>query len=705
MRRTRPLLLLLTSLLLLVAPAQAIAQRDAARTQPRGPEILWDSWGVPHIFAKDRDGLFYAFGWAQAQSHGNLILRLYGRARGRAAEYWGQSYVESDRWVRTMGVPERARQWYAAQPPYFRRYLDAFAEGINDYARQHGPDLSDEVKAVLPVSAVDVLAHAQHAINFNFVASARGVAAIRRNWTETGSNAWALAPGKSESGHAMLLANPHLPWADLYLFYEAQLSAPGINAYGVTLVGFPVLGIAFNDHLGWTHTVNTYDGVDHYELTLAGDGYRWNSGVRSFTTTEQILRVKQADGTYRDERLVVKSSLHGPVVAEKEGKAIAQRVAGLDRSGLLHQWWRMAQARNLREFERALKALQLPLFNVLYADRDGHILYLYSGFVPLRGKGDYDYWEGVVPGDSPATLWTRIHPYGDLPKVVDPPTRWLQNANDPPWTTTFPAAISPSKFPAYMSPRFMHLRAQRSVRMMLADSRISFEEMIRDKYSTREELADRLLGELIREARRDGRELAVRAADVLEKWDRQTEADSRGAALFTLWAQEMGLLGPNADSVFATPWDEKNPLTTPSGLASPARAVETLVAVAARLQQRLGALDVAWGELARLKYDKADFPANGGSGLLGIFRVIEYAPESDGHFRSVGGDSYIAAVEFSDPVHANVLLGYGNSSQPGSPHRGDQMQLAARKELRPVWRTRPEIESHLEKRELLNRWR
>ncbi|KZL48135.1 penicillin acylase family protein [Nodularia spumigena CS-591/04] len=34
------------------------------------------------------------------------------------------------------------------------------------------------------------------------------------------------------------------------------------------LVGIPVLAIAFNDNLGWTHTVNTHDGWDAYELKL-----------------------------------------------------------------------------------------------------------------------------------------------------------------------------------------------------------------------------------------------------------------------------------------------------------------------------------------------------------------------------------------------------------------------------------------------------
>ena len=54
---------------------------------------------MPHVFGKDEAGVFYGFGWAQVKSHANLVLRLYGQAQGRAAEYWGHDYADSDRWV------------------------------------------------------------------------------------------------------------------------------------------------------------------------------------------------------------------------------------------------------------------------------------------------------------------------------------------------------------------------------------------------------------------------------------------------------------------------------------------------------------------------------------------------------------------------------------------------------------------------------
>ncbi|MBD2040614.1 acylase [Microcoleus sp. FACHB-672] len=657
-------------------------------------EILWDTYGVPHIFSQDAKSLFHAFGWAQMQSHGNLILRLYAQARGRAAEYWGEDYLESDQWVHTMGIPQRASEWYKAQSPEFQTNLNAFAAGINAYAKQHRDEIDDELEIVLPIEPADLLAHLQRVVHFTFVVNPQSLSNIHEDANPAGSNGWAIAPSHSESGNAMLVANPHLPWADLFLWYEAQLNAPGIDAYGATLVGFPVLEIAFNNNLGWTHTVNTHDGWDAYELQLAKDGYRFDGKTRAFEIENKVLKVKQADGTLREEPLSVRRSIHGPVVAQKDDKAIALRVVGLDQPGALEEWWEMARANNLTAFEIALKRLQIPMFTVIYADREGHIMHFFNGQVPVRSQGDFEDWSGIIPGDSSGNLWSKNHPYEDLPRVIDPPTGWLQNANDSPWTTTFPPAIEPDNYPSYMAPRGpMNLRPQRSAKMLLEDDKLSFDEVVKYKHSTRMELADRLLDDLI-PAARQGSELARRAADVLQNWDRNADADSRGAVLFAFWADAM-----DSDNLFAKPWSEKSPLTTPDGLADPADAVATLEAVAAKVEATYGALDIAWGEVNRLDSGDVNLPANGAEDFLGAFRALELSPTKDGHFEAVGGDSYVAVIEFSQPVKAMALTSYGNATQPNSPHRGDQLKLFAGKQLRPVWRSRPEIEAHLASRQ------
>jgi acyl-homoserine-lactone acylase len=692
LKRFLPLLLSLTLVagIVITAPGNSASQT----------EILWDSWGVPHIYGKDFASLLKAFGWAQTQSHGNSILRLYGQARGRAAEYWGASYLSSDRYVKMMGIPARAQQWYEAQDAQMRRYLADFAEGINNYAQKHPDEIDDALKVVLPVTGVDVLAHLQRVIHFHFVANPGQVASLKTVPMQGGSNAWAIAPERSTSGKAMLLANPHLPWSDFYLWYEAQLSAPGMDVYGATLVGMPVLAIAFNDHLGWTVTVNPIDGSDIYQLTLKDGGYLFDSKVRPFARESQTIKIKQKNGTFLEEQIQIARSLHGVVIAREGDKAYALRVAGLDRPNGFQQLWQMAKATNLKQFESALQQLQLPLFNILYSDRQGQIFYLFNGQVPVRPTGDWNYWQGIIPGDTSKTLWTNYHAYPELPRLLNPASGWLQNTNDPPWTSSFPTLLDSKNYPAYFAPASLGeasdiLRSQRSIQLLEEAEKLDLEEMIARKFSSRLELADRLLDYLIPAAGLLANPIGLEAAEVLETWDRQTNADSKGAVLFTLWA-----LTVQPSKLFAKPWNEKAALTTPTGLADVNNALAVLEGVAAQVKLLYGSLDVSWGEVVRLRYGKQDLPASGAPGTLGSFRVLNFAVAKDERFQVVAGDSYIAAIEFSNPIKAKVLTVYGNATQPNSPHIGDQLPLYARGELRPVWRTRKEIEAHLESRQV-----
>ncbi len=251
------------------------------------------------------------------QRQGDLLLRLYGQRRGRAAEYWGEKYLESNKWVLTMGVPKGANAWYEAQSSGFRCYLDAFAAGINAYAQEHSDLIDYQLKVVLPVTPQDVLSHLQRLLLFTFIVDPGRVTDINDTKSTPGSNGWVIAPKRSADGKAMLLANPHLPCGDLFLWYEAQITAPGIDAYGATLVGIPVLAIAFNDDSGWTHTVNTHDGWDAYELKFQKDGYLFDNKVLPFKIKNFSLKVKQNDGSLREQIFTLKNSIYGSVISEK----------------------------------------------------------------------------------------------------------------------------------------------------------------------------------------------------------------------------------------------------------------------------------------------------------------------------------------------------------------------------------------------------
>src|SRR5262245_50928833 len=141
----------------------------AASAPATGTEILWDRFGIPHIIANHHASLFYAYGYAQMEAHSELLLRLYAQARGRGAELYGEEFLEADRWVRTNGIPARAKQWATAQSTEFAPLLKAFADGLNGWAADHKSDLSAAARAVLPVSVEDVLAHCLRVIHYDWI--------------------------------------------------------------------------------------------------------------------------------------------------------------------------------------------------------------------------------------------------------------------------------------------------------------------------------------------------------------------------------------------------------------------------------------------------------------------------------------------------------------------------------------------------------
>ncbi|MBL7697472.1 MAG: acylase [Chitinophagaceae bacterium] len=654
----------------------------------KGAEILWDNYGVPHVYASSSADMYYAFGWSQMEAHADLILQLYGEARGRAAEYWGENFIELDKTTRLFDLPGVARKQYSMQKPEGREHLDAFVKGLNDYAIKYPGKISADKKIVLPVTVTDVLAHHNRVICLEFMAS--DDLYTLKNELGKGSNSYAVGPSRSASGNAMLVANPHLPWFGFFLFFEAHLSSPGFNAYGVSLVGMPMLAIAFNEHLGWTHTVNVIDACDRYELQLKDGGYVLDDKVESFTKKQVNLKVKTGDGKMRTENITMEYSKHGPVVGRKDNKAYAVRIAGLENANVVTQYHEMAKAQNLKEFETAVQQLQMPMFNVVYADKDGHILYVFNGDVPVRPEGDFRFWQGTIDGTKSKYIWNKYHSYKELPRLLDPITGFVQNANDPPWTSTYPGLLKKQDFPAYMSGEGTFLRPQRAIKMMVEDSSITYDELVSYKLSTRMEAADRFLDDLLKSAGQEPDSLIKAASEVLRKWDRCADVNSRGAVLFENWLKKIN------PAMFAVAWDAASPITTPRGLKDPAAAVKLFREAAEETIQQYKSLDVAWGEVYKFKLRDKAYPANGGPDMWGIFRVIYFNDEKT----AVGGDTFVAVVEFGKKVNAQVLLSYGNSSQPGNKHIGDQLQLLSEKKLRPAHLDRNEIKN-VEKKETL----
>jgi acyl-homoserine-lactone acylase len=669
---------------------------SCSQSRKNGTQIVWDSWGVPHIISDDTEDLFYAQGWALMHNHANLILDLYGSARGKAAEYWGASRLQDDILMHTLGFDALADQWESAQEPELKTLISAFIRGMNDYARSHPEAIDEKMRIVLPLTTRDVNLHAMHVVFTRFIGG-RELGRIQR-WPDMGSNTYAIAPARSASGRAMLVQNPHLPWHKEFLFFESHFVLNGKSMYGATLVGIPGIAIGFNEHLGWSHTDNPLDNADTYELERKDGGYVLDGERKAFEVVNKTIRIRQDDGTLSDQDIEVYQTVHGPVIKKTRDKVLALRMAGLDRPNMILQWWRMLNSTNFDEFEAAVQMAEIPFWNVMYADRDGNIFYLFNGLLPVRSSGGWYDWNRIITGGRSADIWTKVHPYADLPKVKNPATGWLQNANDPPWTCTLPRALDPDDYPAYTAPQYMAFRPQRAARMIMEDESVTFNEMVDYKLSTRLEFADRILDDLFAAIDHSDSEEAKAGKKILENWDRMSDADSKGTLLFYHWAQKFQVW---RSSNYAEPWDVNRPVTTPDGLSDPDGAVKLFEASVAEIKEKFGRLDVPWGEYYRIQTSGKDLPANGIDGSMGVFRVASPAGGDEGHLYVGGGDSWVGIIEFGNEVRAKVLLSYGNASQPDSPHFGDQLALFSRKEMRNAWFTEAAVKENAATVEIL----
>lgn len=283
-----PLLRVATAVASLFAAAIYINAADstlevAGLEQP--VEILVDRWGVPHIYAKSQEDLFFAQGFNAARDRLFQIDLWRRRGLGRLAEVFGHAYVEQDRAARLfLYRGDMYREWLA----YGRdanRIATAFAAGINAYVehvQRHPGQLPYEFKQFgyepatwLPEDVVRIRSHGLTRNLNSEVARARVACKARLEddairvglqppWqaeipdglepclpqdvlkvfrlatqaariprdadVSEGSNNWVIAPRRSATGRAILANDPHRAYSAPSLRYIAHLSAPGLDA-------------------------------------------------------------------------------------------------------------------------------------------------------------------------------------------------------------------------------------------------------------------------------------------------------------------------------------------------------------------------------------------------------------------------------------------------------------------------------------------
>jgi penicillin amidase len=96
-------------------------------------EVLRDGYGVPHLYADTAEDLFLGQGFVNAQDRFYQMDFRRHLSAGRLSELYGESQLQTDAYVRTLGWRRVAEQELELLAPSTRRALDAYAAGVNAY--------------------------------------------------------------------------------------------------------------------------------------------------------------------------------------------------------------------------------------------------------------------------------------------------------------------------------------------------------------------------------------------------------------------------------------------------------------------------------------------------------------------------------------------------------------------------------------------
>ena len=356
-------------------------------------------------------------------------------------------------------------------------------------------------------------------------------------------------------------------------------------------------------------------------------------------------------------------SIYGPTVKSPKGGYFSLRLPSLMDAGALQQWYAMNRSLNFTEFKAALNQNHLPMFNIMYADKDDNIFYISNGKMPYR-NAKYN-WASTLPGNTRETLWEKFKPLDALPQHLNPAAGYLFNTNHSPFmATAVNENLNPSNYDKYDGYETYHNnRSQRAKDLIDTYDKIGWEDLKRIKFDR--QLPAKILYPYGYDASLlftlDAAKYPALATIIkgLKEWNHVTNIESVGALYYNIAYYGASKVRHNAS---------KDPLTE-------SEAVELTQYVHDFLMKQYGRLDVTLGEFQRLKRGDQDWPQ---AGMPDVLAAVMSEPFGESQRKMNSGDAYIGFVKFPKggglPLIETVNT-FGASSHPESKHFSDQREL------------------------------
>ncbi len=668
-------------------------------------EVIRDQWGVPHVFGKRDADTAFGLGYAHAEDDLENIQLTLAVSRGQLARYKGKAAAPTDYLIALLGVWDTVNEGYDVKLPGAARELaEAYADGLNAYVAQH-PE--EAWQGLFPASGKDIAAGFVfktplfYGLDQTLLQLFEGAPKSELAWesqdserlawtvgprsgTETGSNAFAVAPARSADGKTRLVVNSHQPFTGPVAWYEIHLhSEEGLDIWGGTFPGAPLVLHGFNRHLGWANTVNKPDLIDVYRLTINPENeqqYLLDGQWQDFTVSDVNIEVRLFGPFAFTAHRQILSSLHGPVIEGPDG-IFAVRYAGRGELRQLEQYRRLNKAENLEEWLNAMRMLAAPSINYVYADEKGNVGLVYNAQFPDRQDGPD--WENTLPGDQSKLIWNGYRPFERVPKIFNPESGFVFNANNTPYLATDGGDnLNAASFPVSMGLETRQTnRSLRLFELAKETPSISREDLLRIKFDTRYSVNSLAAAAQHTIAAHDfGSDQALTdAAGFLGEWDLETNASNRHTALGVLTIYptiRAGLMGQ----------------PTPNLIDSFAAAVEFLVSTHDRI-------DPEWQELNVLRRGNKEWAVDGGPDTV---RAIYGSLEDDtGKIIANAGDTLISITEWAadGTMSAASIHQFGSATtHMNNPHFADQAPLFSNEQLKPVLLEKDEIVQHASRR-------
>ncbi|MGB9989545.1 acylase [Pseudoduganella rhizocola] len=726
MPRLNPLAAALYALPLAVmaapAPSSHLSPLESMRLERTAKRvtIMRDKWGIAHVYGKtDADAVFGML-YAQAEDDFKRIELNFINAMGRLAEVEGEKALYQDLRMKLFITPEQLQAQYKESPPWLKKLMVAWADGLNFYLHKHPevkPRLLTRFEPWMALSfsegsiGGDIETIDVRQLEAFYGKQPKPTLAFKGSDLDlepAGSNGFAIAPALTKSGHALLMINPH---TSFYFRPEIHVSSnEGLNAYGAVTWGQFFVYQGFNDRLGWMHTSGGGDVIDEYLETVSEkDGkffYKYGAGERPLTVREIRLPYKTAGGM-AEKRVTAYFTHRGPVVREQDGKWVSVALMNEPLKALTQSFIR-TKARNYAQFYKAMELRTNSSNNTVYADADGNIAYFHGNFIPVRDPS-FNFTK-PVDGSNPATDWKGLHAVKDTIQLFNPKNGWIQNTNNWPFSAAGAYSPRPQDYPAYMSMNPENARGIHAVRVLQNRKDFTIESLIAAAYDSQMTAFEPLLPLLVRAYDEAPASDLVKASlteqiTLLRDWDMRYTLTSIPTSLAIFWLQDMVKThGPAAKAQDMLVLDYLATQVTPR------QRLEALNRASDKLQSDFGSWKTPWGEINRFQrltgdivqpFDdsKPSIPvpfASGNWGALAAYGMVS-APRTK-RIYGERGNSFVAAVEFGPRIRARSILAGGQSGDPASKHFNDQAEMYARGEFKDVLFYKEDIEKNLERK-------